>query len=165
MVVQLITILCAISIMLLLGKAIFEYQKEVNKVRISFKAGMEKTDFPVITLENNGTLYNFLVDTGASLSVVDEGVLKSITHTPINVTKSQMYGIDGNIITVDFVKINLKYKDNEFVEAFQVTTIPGFDNIEKDDGVRLSGILGCSFFNRYKSEIDFKNLIIKMNEK
>ena len=164
MIGQVLALISGIAIIMLLAKAFLEYQKEVSKVKMSFKAGINKTQLPVVTFKNNDTEYNFLIDCGSTISLVEEKALKAISHTPLKDVNGSMYGIDGNVINVSYVKINLEYKDNVFTDAFQVSDIPGFDNIEKSDGIRLSGILGVSFLQKYKSQLDFDNLKMKLEK-
>ena len=62
------------------------------------------------------------------------------------------------------VKLNLSFKDNNFEEEFII--LPEldqqFDDIKKENGVKIDGILGNSFLSKYKYIIDYKDLSVYM---
>ena len=53
------------------------------------------------------------------------------------------------------------YKDKEYQEDFQVIDLSkAFGVIKSESGVNLHGILGNSFFQKYKYVINFDELIV-----
>ena len=129
-----------------------------KKKSISFKEAIDLTGFPIITFENNGKKYNFLLDTGSNQSVLHSAYVKEINavHTGESTTLS---GLDGIEREVSFYKVSLTYDSKELIEYFQVTDLAApFNAIKKECGVLLHGILGNSFFIRYRSLIDFNKL-------
>lgn len=140
-----------------------EYGSKNNLTKLSFADSMGRLDLPIITLTNNGQTFNFLVDTGASISVVDSIVLDKIEHTKLN-TVGEAYGIDGNIVKVDYVSIKLTKEDITFTEQFQVMRLDAFDNLRETDNLELSGILGSAFLKAHSFVIDFEKLTLCTKE-
>ena len=131
-----------------------------KKNKMSFRESMDLTELPVVTFRQDGKdKFNFLLDTGSSLSVINESILNIIKHTDLECTSS-VYGMEGNSVETSLVSIPLKYKDTDYVENFQVVDMSAaFDKVKKENGVTIHGILGNSFFVKYKYVLDFKELI------
>ena len=131
-----------------------------NKVNsMSFRESMDLTDLPVVTFRQGKDRLNFLLDTGSSLSVINEKILEYIKHTTLDY-KGSVYGMEGNAKETSFVTIPLWYKDKGYEEEFQVVDMSApFDRVKQDSGVTIHGILGNSFFVKYKYVLDFKELI------
>lgn len=131
-----------------------------NKVNsISFRESMDLTDLPVVTFRQGRDRFNFLLDTGSSLSVINEKILDYIKHTVLDY-KGSIYGMEGNAKETSFVTIPLWYRDKGYEEEFQVVDMSApFDRVKKDSGVTIHGILGNSFFVKYKYVLDFKKLV------
>lgn len=127
--------------------------------KMSFRESMDLTDLPIVTFRQGLDRYNFLLDTGSSLSIINKSVLDYIKHTVLDGTGS-MYGIDGKANTVSYIRITLNYKDMNYEEDFQVLDMSApFGNIKRESGVTIHGILSSSFFNKYKYVLDFESLI------
>lgn len=131
--------------------------KRVNN-RMSFKESLDLVGLPIITFTQGERKYNFILDTGSTLSVINEEAIRSINHITLD-KKGSNYGCEGNIVSTDFVKIHIEYKNNIFEEEFQVVNLSkAFENIYNDYKVNIVGILGNSFFTRYKYILDFDEL-------
>jgi hypothetical protein len=129
-----------------------------NKFSISFKESMDLTKLPIITFENNGLKFNFLLDTGADFSVINESCLSTINHIKTSET-GKVHGFEGNYVDTTYVNIPLEYNDNLFTDFFQVVDLSkAFGNVKAEYGVTLHGILGNSFFQKYKYILDFNKL-------
>lgn len=132
--------------------------KKANS-RMSFKESLDLVGLPIITFCQGENKYHFILDTGAALSVVNEGAIKNFSYESLP-KKGTNYGIDGNILNTSFIKAYIEYKDNKFEEEFQVLDLTSaFNNIKQDYGVTVTGILGNSFFTKYKYILDFKELV------
>lgn len=132
-----------------------------NKINnsMSFRESMDLTDLPIVTFRQGLNRFNFLLDTGSSLSVINEKVLGLINHTKLDITGT-VYGMEGNKKETTYVDIPLVYKDVEYEEKFQVVDMSApFECLKKESGVTVHGILGNSFFVNYKYVLDFKELI------
>ena len=136
-----------------------------GKTKISFKESLDLVELPVITFMNNNKKLNLLIDSGSDISylcnrVVPELNLISEEEIGLNI----MTGIKSMDSVCNEVKLNLSFKDNNFVEKFII--LPEldhqFDDIKKENGVKIDGILGNSFLSKYKYIIDYKDLSVYM---
>ena len=136
-----------------------------EKTKISFKESLDLVELPVITFMNNNKKLNLLIDSGSDISylcnrVVSELNLISEEEIGLNI----MTGIKSMDSVCNEVKLNLSFKDNNFVEKFII--LPEldnqFDDIKKENGVKIDGILGNSFLSKYKYIIDYKDLSVYM---
>lgn len=159
MVLEIVGILLAVIFLAVIINGIEDYCKRKNRVDMSFKESMELVDLPVITFYNNGNKFNFLLDTGATMSVIDSNVLDSLSYEKLDDTGT-IYGMEGNKIDVSYVRASLEYKDKEYEEDFQVVDMSAaFGQVKAESGVNLSGILGSLFFKKYQYILDFESLI------
>lgn len=163
MVLEIIGVLILIALIALIINGAEDY-KNRNREYISFKESMDLTDLPVITLYNNGKKFNFLLDTGATISVIDSNILDKFNHSKIEST-GVLLGMEGNKINVSYVRASLEYKDKTYEEDFQVVDMSAsFGEVKAESGVTLSGILGNSFFKKYQYILDFNSLIAYSNK-
>ena len=96
-------ITCAVIITL--AALIKKYSKRYKR-GISFRESLDLTGLPVITFNQGKNKFNFLLDTGATNSVINETQLPNIKHTILEGAQCEVYGIEGNVQTVPFVNIN-----------------------------------------------------------
>lgn len=145
-----LTIVCVLFI-------IYIYKKN-NKVDVLFNDRLQISGVPLIDLYQNDKKFIFLIDTGSDGCVINRKHLDSIITQPTKDNRV-VYGIDGNLINVDIVQARFSLKTNtnftDIIEKFQVFDISGFDNMEKDEGIVVVGILGTSFLDRYACLIDY----------
>lgn len=137
---------------------------EINKRRtgISFKESIDLTELPVITLYNDGQKLNFLLDTGSNISHLNskaEKLLKrydEVHKTGFDIATATGVTEGSN----RWVGIPLQYKKQSFIEDFMLLDLQeAFDSIKKENGVQLHGILGNSFFTKYRYVLDFEDLV------
>lgn len=126
---------------------------------ISFKQGFNLTELPVVSLYQNDTPFNFLLDTGSNDSIIDANVLNRIEHTMLT-KQSRLYGMEGNAENVNICNIVLSYNDKDYPYEYNIRDMSAaFGNIKAETGVTLHGIIGSKFFNAYKYILDFEQLI------
>lgn len=126
---------------------------------ISFKQGLDLTELPVITLAQGNKKFNFLLDTGSNDSIIDKNILEQIEHEPLE-EKSNLFGLEGKKREVGMCNITLWYKDTSYAFAYVIHDMKEpFDNIKKETGVTLHGLIGSKFFNEYKYVLDFAELV------
>lgn len=126
---------------------------------ISFKRGYELTELPVVTFYQGSNRFHFVLDTGCSMSTLNPAMLEKLEYieTP---HKQSYFGIDGKSICTSIVAVELTYQDKTYGEYFQVMkSDEAFKTIKKESGVTITGLLGSSFFERYKYLIDFSEMI------
>ena len=157
-----LTILIVIGIVFLgavIINGIEEYNKANRKDCISFRESMDLTDLPIITFYQGNNRFNFLLDTGANLSVINSSALNNFQYNEVEGT-GNIVGVEGIKKEVSYVNIDLNYKDSKYTEQFQVLDmLDAIDYVKSESGVNMVGILGNNFFRRYKYILDFNELI------
>lgn len=141
-------------------KKLFNKFFSTNQDIMSFQQSFDLTGLPIVTLQQGENKFNFLLDTGANNNIIDKRVLKDIEYTLNKDMKSNLSGLEGTKNVVDICNISFSYKDKEFPFFYLINDMEViFNDIKQTTGVTLHGILGSSFFNKYKYVIDFKELI------
>lgn len=152
-------LICWLIITVTFCIVIYEEFKVHKDSTMSIKESMDLVNLPVVTFENNGNKYNFIVDTGANDSIINESC-ENIIVTPQK-TKNVVQGIIGDNKKCHTVTIEFSYKNVTFETMFNVVNLKElFDTIKKDYGVTIHGILGTNFLDKYNYIIDFKDYII-----
>lgn len=129
------------------------------KTAISFRDALDLTGLPVITFSQGKNKLNFLLDTGATNSVINATQLNNIVHTVIEGATCEVYGIEGNTQVVPFVEIKFT-RDINYKGNFQVVDMSAaFDSVKAETGVTIVGILGNDFFQNYKYVLDYNTMI------
>lgn len=127
--------------------------------KMSIRESMDLVNLPVVTFENNGNKYNFIIDTGANDSIINESC-ENILVTP-HKTKNIVQGIIGDNKKCHTVTIEFSYKNMTFETLFNVVDLKElFNTIKEDYGITIHGILGTNFLDKYNYVIDFKDYII-----
>ena len=158
MVLEIIGIMLVVVLLAIIINGVEDYRQK-KRVSMSFKEAIDLVELPVVTFYNGGKKFNFLLDTGATLSVIDSNILNNFPHEKIEAT-GVLLGMEGNKIDVSYVRAPLVYKDKVYEEDFQVVDMAAsFNEVKAESGVTLSGILGNSFFKRYQYVLDFNSLI------
>lgn len=148
-----------VLVLAIIINGIEDYCKQKNRINMSFKEAMDLVELPVVTFYNGDKKFNFLLDTGATISVINSNILDNFTHEKVEST-GILWGMEGNKINVSYIKASLIYKDKTYEENFQVVDMTAsFNAVKAESGVTLSGILGNSFFKKYQYVLDFNSLI------
>lgn len=149
-----------ILVLIVISAIIINGVEDCNrKDAMSFREAMDLTNLPIVTFYQGDKKFNFLLDTGATLSVINQAALESITHTTTNET-GELYGVDGVKREVSYASINLAYKNKDYTEEFQVLDMQeAIDQVKAESGVNMVGIIGSEFFRKYKYILDFDELI------
>lgn len=155
------------TVLLVLAIATFAYivdrarhRKNIDPAgEISFRETMDLVDLPIITFQVGDRKLNLLLDTGADQCIIDSSIIGDIQHEPLEGTGS-LYGVGGVVSEVSYVNIMLKYKGVEYSDRFQSMDLsPTFGMLKEEHGVNLHGVIGNSFFQKYKYVIDFQELV------
>ena len=145
-----IIVFALIPVVALIANAIEDHSYD-----IPFDGVYDAAGIPIVTLLNEGIEFNFLVDTGANLCVINKSVLDQFKHEKL-VGEGQMYGMEGNLQKVEYVKALLSHEKNDFTVSFQVTNLDAaFGRIEKEYNITICGILGTQFLEANKGKVDF----------
>ena len=129
--------------------------KTMRDSEMSIRESMDLISLPVVTFENNGEKYNFIIDSGANDSIINKEC--DIVSTPHR-QSNDVSGISGETMKCSTVLINFKYKDKTFETLFNVINLNDlFNTIKENYGVTVHGILGTNFLDKYNYVIDFKD--------
>lgn len=134
------------------------------RFKFPFKDTMGEVGLPIVSFEQNGKSFNFIIDSGADASLINTSSLTNLEYTKLEGNR-YVYGIDGTPVQISYVGIKLFSQNHKFVEAFQVFDAPGLHNIEQAHNIEIAGILGSAFLRRYEFLIDYKQLKAYTNGK
>lgn len=135
-----------------------EKHDRMNK-KTSIKEALKAVSLPVISFYNNGKILNFVVDSGSSNSLIDKNSLNECEYEKLDDTL-QVYGMDGIKTHCEKCIMVLTNEDNkEFKETFTIQDMSAaFGYLKSEGNAAIHGLLGASFFTKYRYIIDFKNL-------
>lgn len=139
---------------------LFIKNKELPKDSISIKKYMPG-NLPIITLYNSGIPFNFLLDTGSNICHICPSVLKNIKIYKWKENNIQTTGLgsessQSKSCSAKFVDSLNKEYDIDLVVSKEFEH--SASNIEAFIGVKINGLLGTDFLQKYKYTIDFKTL-------
>lgn len=158
-VLKIVFVLLLVGIATLVAYIVDLTRKKVSQNRMSFKEIMDLCELPIVTFMNNGKKLNFLLDTGASRSVIHKGALEGLSYEPINIV-GDIYGMDGKRQEVTYISMSISYKDKEYSDEFQsIDMSEPFSNLKNDYGVNLHGVLSSTFFQKYRYVLNFDKLV------
>ena len=150
--------ICAIIVIIVILYFIVKYNNN-NVTTMSFRETMDLVGLPIVTFRNNNKRFNFLLDTGASTSIINKSILSELVYKDTKMGGT-VFGMEGNQVEAPLVYIELNYKDKQYNDTFQcVDMTAAFDNVKQEYGVTIHGILSSHFFEKYKYILDFKDLI------
>lgn len=166
MILKIILVLVIVAFIAVVINGVEDYNSHNRTNKLSFKESIDSLTIPIVTLFNNDKAFNFVVDTGANYSVINAEYLKLFDAKILKGITGKVYGINGDPQDVYYARIQLSQYNDNFVEEFQVFDIQSMcDNLKEENGVEIAGILGSSFFQRYKFIIDFNELNMYRNDK
>ncbi len=115
---------------------------------------LTKNQLPIIDVEINGERYDFLIASGATISLVDSSVCANRKLTIVDADHTE------KIITLGGVFTKSKHV-NLMNQTFYVHDIHKLVSEVKDyTGVKVDGIIGYDILQNNKSTIDFEKQII-----
>ena len=159
-IVAMIVTLACVAIVAGVVNLIMNRRKIDPKVgKISFRESMDLVELPIVTFMNNGRKLNFLLDTGASYSSINEAALEGLSYEETGESGSY-FGIEGTIQESKYVRMNVGYRSQSYEDDFQVADLSqAFGNIKQEYGINLHGIIGNTFFQKYRYVLDFDELV------
>lgn len=124
----------------------------------SFEDTMGTHRVPVVSFEHNGQTVNFIIDSGATHSVINISSVDKFEGELLENAEGTMYGIDGNIVNTRLANVEITKNGHAFQDVFQILPIPGIDMMSAQNGIEVHGILGSSFLKKYQFIINYKHL-------
>lgn len=130
--------------------------------KLKFRNNFANHRLPIISLTFDGFKYNFLIDTGADVNLLNESSFKAInSNGEISTVVNNNISTAGGNVETTMTTLNFKYGNNKFREDFVVINVDeAFNNVLMDNGIRLDGVLGIKFFDKHKWSLDFDNMVI-----
>lgn len=161
MIFKILFIIC-VTIFVALVVTFFEDLKRSNRKKISFKEALDLTELPVVTFIGKGRKLNFLIDTGANNSILNESVANKMKLKCEEFEGVETNTAGGNINLNKVVNLVIKFDDKrEYDECFLVSNMDdAFNSIKTETGVMIHGILGSNFFAKHKYIIDYDSLAL-----
>lgn len=140
----------------------FEDIKKSNRKKISFKEALDLTELPVVTFISKGRKLNFLIDTGANNSILNESVADKMKLECEEFEGVETNTAGGNINLNKIVNLVIKFDDKrEYDECFLISNMDeAFNSVKAETGVMIHGILGSNFFAKHKYIIDYDSLAL-----
>lgn len=160
-IVAVLVILACVAIIAEVVNLIMNRRKIDPKVgRISFRESMDLVELPIVTFMNNGRKLNFLLDTGASYSSINEAALEGLSYVDTGETGFGI-GIEGTVKEDrGYIRMDVGYRSQSYEDDFQVVDLSqAFGMIKQEYGINLHGILGNTFFQKYKYVLNFDELV------
>ena len=162
MIIEVIVVVCVVLVIGFIANTIMDIRNRNKCEKMSFRESLDLVELPIITFRNNNVKLNFLLDTGATLSVIDSNLLESnkdITFIERDL-KGTIYGMEGNTQEVGYINMDISYKNNTYNEDFQTLDMSEpFNKLKEETGVIVVGILSSSFFTKYKYVLDYDEMI------
>lgn len=162
MIIELIVVVCVVLVIGFIANTIMDIKNRNKCEKMSFRESLDLAELPIITFRNNNIKLNFLLDTGATLSVIDSNLLESNKDIKFieRDVKGTIYGMEGNTQEVGYVNMGISYKNNTYNEDFQTLDMSEpFNKLKEETGVTVVGILSSSFFTKYKYVLDYNEMI------
>jgi len=133
---------------------------------ISIQNTIDNANSIFILAKIKDSYLTFDIDTGATHSVIFDYVYDQFKQGFESTDQSlNMFGIDGQYKTNPIVKSNLIFGNNSYETEFQVVSADNVvNNVQKEFGIQLHGILGIQFLKNANCVIDFANKTIKIGE-
>lgn len=159
-----IVLVCAlVAVCAVIAHTVDIIRKKGTSDKMSFKESMDLCELPVVTFLNNGRKLNFLLDTGASGSIIDSNALEGLLFTKLNKV-GDVFGMEGNKQEVTFISMSLGHRGKIYDDEFQVMDMSSpFGNMKAEYGVNLHGVLSSTFFQKYQYVLDFQELVAYSN--
>ena len=161
MIFKILFIIC-VAIFVALTITFFEDLKKSNRKKISFKEALDLTELPVVTFIGKGRKLNFLIDTGANNSILNESIANKMKLKCEEFDGVETNTAGGNINLNRVTNLVIKFDDKrEYDECFLISNMDdAFNSIKTETGVMIHGILGSNFFTKYKYIIDYDSLAL-----
>jgi hypothetical protein len=157
------TTIITVLAVLIATTAVIVLKREEPKTPMSFYESMKLVNLPVVTFKIGAEDINLMLDSGGMKNFIDSRVVEllKLPHEKLKENnKISVYGITGNIMENEVIHMHVQYKGMDFEDDFIAQDLSGsMDTLKQEFGVRIHGMLGASFFEKYRYILDFKNLI------
>lgn len=136
-----------------------------KKINYPLNYGLSKTGLPLVVVEMYGKNLCMLIDTGATLNLLDKRVYNYFSDkTPNQLNtglKTANFGIDGLETDAERVEIEFLFEGCIYTTKFTIFDVSiAFDKVREESGIQIHGILGNEFLLENEWIIDFEKTTI-----
>lgn len=124
------------------------------------------TSIPFIKIKHNNITFNLVVDTGCTMSCIDENILDLLVYkTTGDYTEGLISAEGGNDDKVPIVEIPITIGDQNYIEQFNVVDFRAMAQQVKDSfGLTIRGLLGSGFLYKHSLILDFDKHLIRYTD-
>lgn len=140
------------------------FAKKKRTCEVSFRDTLLLAGIPIVTFKNGNKYFNFIIDTGATSSLINKSVINEFNADKID-GNDVVCGLDPNVeFKSEKFKIQLECDNEKFDVTFGAIDLDAtFNSLQEDSGIYVSGILGSDFLERHKYILDYNKMIIYHN--
>ena len=129
--------------------------------KLEFNTDFNNHRVPVVKLSFEGQKYNFLIDTGADVNLMNKSVFNEITKGNVEVLTNGLIQTASSEVKSEKANLSFKYINKQFTEDFVLFDLDtAFKNMLADKKIQLHGVLGSEFFKKHRWSVDFDNMVI-----
>lgn len=136
------------------------YQQNHKQQLITRVKTDEQQQVPFITITLGKSNYDVMLDTGANQSVFDISILKVIKKIHPNIEpvdyETLVTGF-GHQQTVEIYEFPILIKERLYYITASFAELNIIDEIEKEHNIKLVGVIGNDFFEKYKCILNYYN--------
>ena len=122
-----------------------------------------QTSIPFIKVKHNNITFNLVIDTGCTVSCIDENILDLLLYkTTDNYTDGLISAEGSSDDKVQIVEIPITVGNQEYVEQFNAVNFRAMSQQVKDTfGITIRGLLGSEFLYKHSLILDFDKHLIR----
>lgn len=128
-------------------------------------ATLQKTDtkIPYVTVKHNNIEFNFIIDSGCTISCIDENVLDLLLHDNTGMKSDGIIFANGDGTEENnIIRLSFDLGNKTFTEQFNAVDFYNMTKQVKDNfGITVRGLLGSEFLYNNKLILDFDKSLIK----
>lgn len=119
-------------------------------------------NLPIISLSNNGNMYNFIIDSGSNISHICEEFYSSLDSKPLGTYKNEtIAGLGGTCNGITMCNTVLKdiigHEYNVILSISKHLSAVA-KGIKESTGIQIHGLLGTDFLKSNNYVLDFESL-------
>ena len=125
-----------------------------------------KTSIPFIKVKHNNITFNLVIDTGCTISCIDNNILDLLIHKTTNECVGGIIFANGDTNdTIPIVEIPITIGDQNYIEQFNAVDFRTMSQQIKDNyGLTIRGFLGSEFLYKHSLILDFDKHLIRYTD-
>jgi len=133
-----------------------------NAAKISFESTLRLVGIPIVTLQNNGKEYNFILDSGATTSLVNSAIIDELINKKPVDGEDLISGLNPAInYKATRYKIEFNIANEKFNHQFSILNLnDSFGDLFQETGIMVHGLLGSDFFRDKKYILDYNEHLL-----